>query len=651
MVAIVENSKAYEDLFKGQNIKDTFDSRFPSYENIVNGFLDPSNKEFSLKQDKLNGDQTGDIRDASRILLKDLITNRLDGNPINFPSFLLDGFSNVINSSSVSTSLTDNQVFNKVMSAASYDAGNNAIKGVEGVVIGGALLTLSVTVPLIGMIASAIVGLATGIAAAVKNKTEKKKIEEEKTRALLYKTFPPLQVAGSGSDSELVNIMRSVFQLGDWTDVYAPRFKGTWKGLEREGGFAFAPGSIATDSDNFAGDVDEKFEPSGGFGIIPGTDIVTSVIQVNLPHDPEDPYSSEFQKYMTKSGPNKVYGPDPRTLKGAWSRITDVGIYYPSTGKIAAYWWEIALQEGNWYKFRIDSNRLLKEWKNYCDGGVDFIRNKCYKWNRGSPNKDYENYFGSAIYYAIGAYAGRVNGGTSLHPQYQNISKPLGYTREEMTQPNLYKQGNALNSSRSGAFLPLESIVDSKGKVISDWWCDSCLGTIFDRGYNIKQKLEDLKHRQKWDLYATLACAYCSESDAAFTNDSKLLDLLRTRRSVLLTHKDRLLVNINDVLNNEPGVNGGNWKDQLLKAGVPKTPPVSSKFGKFNMKMSGGSIPPDLKPPSKFPTIDSGPLNPWDPNFKPKRVGRKDSSNSSNSNSSEIVLLAGLGIGGYLLLR
>lgn len=649
MVAVTENSKLYQDLFKGQNIENTFDSRFPSYENIVNGFLDPSNKEFSLTQDKLNGDQTGDIRDASRILLKDLITNRLDGNPINFPSFLLDGFSNVIQSSSVSTNLTNNQVLNKVMSAASYDVNNNAIKGVEGVVIGGALLTLSVTVPLLGMIASAIVGLAAGISSAVSNRKEKKKIEDEKTRALLYKTFPPLQVAGSGADSELVNIMRSVFQLGDWTDVYAPRFKGEWRGLERKGGFAFAPGTYSKDSDNFAGDVDEKFDPSGGFGIIPGTDIVTSVVQVNLPHDPEDPYSSEFQKYMTKSGPNNAYGPDPRTLKGAWSRVTDVGIYYPSTGKIASYWWEIALQEGNWYKFRIDTLRLHKEWKDYCDGGIDFIRNKCYKWSQGSPNKDYENYFGSAIYYAIGAWSGRVNGGTTLHPKYENIKKPLGYTRDEMTTSNLYKQGEAINSSKSGAFLPLSNITDKNGKFISDWWCDSCLGTIYDRGYNIKAKLEDLKHRQIWDLYSTLACAYCSENDAAF-NDLKLLDLLRKRRSILLTHKDRLLININDVLNNEPGVNGGNWKDQLLKSGVPKTPPVQSKFGKNNIKMSSGNnIPPDLKPPSKYPVIDSGPLNPWDPNYKPTRVGRKDSSSSSSSGG--IVLLAGIGIGGYLLLR
>lgn len=655
MVALIENSKKYKELFGNLSdpVPTTFKSAFPTYENIVNGFLDPANEAFSLKKDRLNGDQTIDIRNSSRILLKSLITDTLDGTNSNFPSYLLDGFTNIINSATVKTSLTDNQVLNKVMSATGYNAGSNSIKGTAGVVIGGALLTLSVTVPLLGAIASAIVGLALGISNLVLKNQEKKNIENEETRAELYKTFPPLQVAGSGGDEMLILEMNTIFQSTDWTNIWSPRFKGKeWRGLERQGGFAFAPGDVEGENDEFAGDVNEKFVPSGGFGIIPGTDIVTSVIQVNLPHDPEDPYSTTFQNYMTKSGPNKVYGPDPRILKNAWSRITDVGIYYPSTGKLGSYWWEIALQKGNWYKFRIDPIRLHNEWKEYCESGLRFIRQKCYKWTQGNLNSDYEDYFGSAIYYAIGAWAGRVNGGSSLHPTYEKFAKPIGYVRNEMIAENLYSKGTNINSKYSGAFLPLSAITDQKGNFYSDWWCDSCLGSIYDRGYDIQNKLIDLSNRQVWDLYKTLACAYCSAEDAAFKANPKLLNLLWTRRKILLTHKDRFQVNINDVLVSERGFqdlkNPDSWKQQLIDSGVPKIPVKVSKHSKTIS--SGLDAPSDLKPPSAFPSIDNGPINPWDPNYKPNRVPRP-TSKSSDNNGNGILLLAGVGLGGFLLMN
>lgn len=654
MVAITKNSELYDKLFKNVSLPDTFESRFPTYQEIADGFLDPSAKNIRLQRDRLNGDQTGDISNASKLLVKDLAVTLGSSAPINFPSMLIDGLFNVIQSSDVDIKLTDLDVTNKIMTNVSSPEFNK-IGGVPGLVIGAGLLTLSVTVPLVGMIASAIVGIATGIAKAIKTKGEKLEASKDADRALLYKTFAPLQVGGSESDSALVQEMRGLFRTNDWTDIYSPRFKGDWKGIERVGGFAFAPGSSTKDSSGFAADVDEKFDPTGGFGVIPGTDIVTSVIQVSLSHDPADgPASDAFQRYMTKSGPNNAYGPDPRTFKNAWSLVQDVGTYYPSTGRLAAAWWTIALKEGNWYKFRIDATRLHKEWANYCESGLNFIRQKCYKWTNGDLNSDYEAYFGSAIYYAIGAWAGRVNGGTTMHPNYEKLAKPIGYTRNELTKKNLYRHGLGVNSSNSGAFLPLAAITDQKGNFYgNNWWCDSCLGSIYDRGYEIKAKLNDLRNRQEWDLYKTLSSAYCSQFDAAFVGDEniKLLNLLLSQRKILLTHSDRKKIIIDDVLVDEPGLQGiknsQSWRQQLLDAGVPLVQPKNSNVSKFDLKISfGTNAPPDLNPPGEV-NIDGGPANPWDPNFKIKRKGR---STTKKSSSAAPILLAGAGVVGYYFL-
>ena len=640
MVAISENSKLYNDIFKGENVPDTFKSEFPEWGDLCNGFLDPSYAAMRLSKDRINGDQAKDLRDSSRVLLKDLTRDLGDSSVVNFPSMLIDGLFNVVKSRSVGTQVSDSDILNKIVSVPA--ANTSGIGGAAGLVIGGALLTLSVTVPLLGTIASAIVGIAAGIAKAVKTNGEKKDINAAGVRAALYKTFPPMQTAGSETDSAIVQTMGSIFRTNDWTDIYAPRFKGDWVGTPRVGGFAFAPGSIEKDSDEFEADVNEKFIPSGGFGVIPGTNFVTSVIQVSLSTNPEDPYSGPFQDYMKNQGTNKPRK-DPRTLSDAWSRVKDVGLYYPTTGKVGAMWWEIALQEGNWYKFRIDSKRLHEEWKNYCEGGLYFIRSKCYKWAAGNLNSDYEDYFGTGIFYGIGAFSGNVSGGTSMHPKYQIFDKPFGNIREQLVYPNLYRRGSEINSSKSGGFLPLSAITDKNGKYISDWWCDSCMGTIYDRGYDIKGKLDDLKKRQEWDLYSSLASAYCSQFDAAFENDTKLKNLLLSRRKLLLTHEDRKFININDVLNDEPGLTTDNWKQELLNSGVPKTPIIVPK--NKGMKLSAGNLPPGLKPPEK-PEIDPGPVNPWDPKFV---IGGRKPGNQSSGSGNGLILLGGLGLAAYLM--
>lgn len=649
MVAISKNSELYDKIFKGENVPDSFQSKFPNYEELTNGFLDPSACLIRMSNKRLNGDQTSDLRESSRVITKDLIRNLGETDTsINFPSILIDGVFNVVKSENVSETLSDYDVLNSIV--AVKKANTSGIGGVPGLVIGGALLTLSVTVPLLGTIASAIVGIATGIAKAIKTSNEKKELKDAGVRAALYKTFPPLQTAGSATDTAMVNAISPFLKTNDWTCIYAPRFKGDWVGLPRAGGYAFAPGSIEKDVDEFESDVSEKFVPTGAIGVIPGTNIVTSVIQVSLSTDPEDPYSGPFQSYMTKSGANNKYGPDPRTLDGAWSRVNDVGLYYPTTGQVGSMWWQIALQEGNWYKFRIDSIRLHKEWKEYCEGGLAYIRNKCYKWIPGNLNSDYENYFGSGIFYGIGAWSGNVTGGTSMHPSYQTWARPFGYTRQDLVTANLYKQGDKINSSKSGGFLPLTAVTDKNGKFISDWWCDSCMGTIYDRGYDIKSKLDDLRKRQEWDLYSSLASAYCSINDSAFVADDKLTDLLLSRRKLLLEHPDRKLININDVLEDEPGLQGiknsDSWKQQLLDSGVPAKyiKPIIKGPGK---KLSlGNNVPPGLKPPGA-PEVDPGPANPWGNSNKKKSSSGKNSS----SGIGNIALLGGFGGLAYLMMK
>ena len=114
-------------------------------------------------------------------------------------------------------------------------------------------------------------------------------------------------------------------------------------------------------------------------------------------------------------------------------------------------------------------------------------------------------------------------------------------------------------------------------------------------------------------------------------------------------HPDRKRININDVLNSEPGIAGiknqDNWKQQLIDSGVPKIFIPQ----KTDLKVSNDKdIPADLKPPEKNPAIDPGPLNPWDPNFKIKRIGRDD---SKSNDSKKLMLLGGLGAAAYFMTR
>ena len=156
-------------------------------------------------------------------------------------------------------------------------------------------------------------------------------------------------------------------------------------------------------------------------------------------------------------------------------------------------------------------------------------------------------------------------------------------------------------------------------------------------------------------MYKSLSSAYCSQFDAAFQTDPKLLELLLSLRKLLLSHSDRKKINLADVLDEEPGLQGvknsHSWKQQLIDSGVPLTPfKSSSKFNQFDMKVNFGSnAPPDLNPPGEV-EIDPGPVNPYDPKFKPKRKGRSKPSKASSS-SSLPILLAGAGVGYYFLTR
>ncbi len=130
-----------------------------------------------------------------------------------------------------------------------------------------------------------------------------------------------------------------------------------------------------------------------------------------------------------------------------------------------------------------------------------------------------------------------------------------------------------------------------------------------------------------------------------------LLNLLLSQRKILLTHSDRKKIIMDDVLEDEPGLQGiknsQSWRQQLLDAGVPLVQPKSSKIGNFDLKISfGTNAPPDLNPPGEV-NIDGGPANPWDPNFKIKRKGR---STTKKSSSAAPILLAGAGVVGYYFL-
>lgn len=617
MTALRPGTPLYDAVFAGVSLPSSFVAQGPTYETIKNGFLDISNEKLFSEPGVTNAAQSKDIRTGMQLVVKTLSVDFKDGKFINFPSSLIPAARSVLASSEIAPSIDDLGVARIFDAAVKGDA-----VGVAGAVIATGMAAAGIAVPVVGFIGALIVGMTTGLRAIFQAKAAGLAEEIREHRALLYRSFPPLQEADAALDGKLVDvIMLPQLRERDWTRIYRPRFQSEdWVGIEREGGFAFAPGTRTASTEKFGGK--EAFAPSAepaifdaghtevGLGCIPGTTEVTAVVQVSLENDPNGLDNAAWLSFLKG-------GPDPRSISQGvpgWTRVHDTGMYYPATGRLAGAMWSLALAPGSPYKYRLDAVKLHDRWRRWAEGGLRYIREVCYPWwpsvadgnGRIAVGKDtnFEGFYGTGIFYSVGAWAGLVDKkkSTTQHLVYKTLEKPKGIAGPELVRSlNAYGAvGSPISSTYSGAFLP---ILDPAR------WPDQCMGTIYDRATNIKATLDQLQAAQRWDLQHTLVSASVSVRDAAFMGDPKLMDLLLKLRAKLLTSEDRFAIDINDVAPDEPGLGGmkhpDSWRKQLIASGVPMNP---SRVAHGLTRLA----PPGGRPPPK-PPFHGGPPNPWDP--------------------------------------
>jgi len=590
------------------NQYERFESEFPSHQELQNAWLDPSIGA-ALGLDRFETSaarQARDIHNGSRLLLFDLATDF--GTEItrfnNYPTELLGGLKSVIDATPIGTALTELDVAD-IFDAASK---GNVGKVAATVTLGVGLAAVGTAIPVVGQIGAALAALVTGIVKIIKSQKAKQDKNDAAVREAMYRSFPPLQTADSVTDSGLVqNQVRTILQTQDWTPLFMPRFKGEWVGIERDRGFAFAQGKVESWSDEFAGDKGEAFVPSGGVGLIPGTTILTSVIQVNL-----DPRGAAFRAFL--GGGDDPRGPSSHTnpTSGA-NYVIDTGSFYPATARFAGLAWEWATKPGSPYLYRLDCARMHEAWLAYCEAGIDYLRERVFPWwsknlkgDGTIQSRNLEGFFGSAVYYGVGSWACQVLGGTTLHPIYTKFDRPYGQHREHMKSHNLFR-----NSGYSGAFLP---ILDEPTKGF-----ENCLGTIYYRNPAIRDTLNALQNRQRHNLRYSLVAAYVRRTDTAFAGDPALQTLLDDVRDQLLKSEARMAINMLDVPEDERH-RGKDWRSQLLASGVPKFP---SKFG-VKARLSAGDGKPEEPEPDVPPLRVANPVPPAWEDDRPVRVGRED---------------------------
>lgn len=582
MARLIPGTERYAEVFGAVQEVASFTSELPEYYAITQAWADPSIR-LDLGLDRADGMFSKIARDVQAGGRRMVWAMSVPG-AANMPLALFSGVRELIFSQPIVQQLPVQQV------TQIFDPKNRppGVPGVAGVLIGAALAAAGMAVPIVGQIAGALVAFGTALHSAINKNKIAKDLNDEKVRQELYKSFPPLQVADSATDSQIVRRIHALVETGDITDIFMPRFKGEWVGIERAKGFAFAPGETQKASDVF-GEDQQQFVAAGGIGLIPGTGIVTSVIQVSL-----DPQSQEFKIFMGASHP------DPRTSHGGHERVIDTGTFYKATSDQATLVWSMATEDrglqGNPMLYRMDVRRMADAWQQYFEGGLEYIKRVAFPWwgsvvaGDGSidKNANLEGFFAPAVFYGVGVWAGLISGGTTLHPIWEVYAPPSGYYRDGMKRKKLYPL-----SELAGAFLPIMDIPKPGFQ--------QSMGTQWDRGPNVKAVCEGLRAQQDHDLAETLIAMYVRRTDAAFAKDPGFGKKLDDRRRALLTAKGEEAVRLRtrivwpDIPEDEQ-LDGLALRDAALKAGVPQVPTMQSAAG-----LNRGTRPrpklPDFQPP------------------------------------------------------
>ncbi|MEZ4448166.1 MAG: hypothetical protein R3B09_01720 [Nannocystaceae bacterium] len=563
-------SQPYERLFGFRDfVNDQFTTRLPPHHLLVDALADPSKSIEAI--DLIIGDERPegllysaglqDLTLGSQILMHARVAASRIGGTLSIPgngmlTALTDGLEGVMQRIKIPTRMSDADVM-RFLADTTFAIGMRALGAIGPV----------------GKIAAAIIGFARGIFQFVRDRKQAEKVAKEHRQAWAYARLPPLQEPDSNVDAWYVeSVLKPKMEGGSWTAIFAPRFDSDdWVGIARNGGHALAPGGKTVGVDDFGAQRD-VFKPSGGIGLIPGLDQITSVIQVSLPE----------QELAGWKGGKWPIRPE---------MIQDVGKFFVNTGRLAAMAWSWATEvDASPDLFKIDLVDLHHRWRRYCDAGRRFLMDNATDWatNHGAGrvlSGNLEYVYGSAIGCAIGAWRcmPQGNGYRQLTPGLRGDAiMGYGYGRESigcvMDPPSMLAMANG----------------------------ESCFQTLYELW--IKGVLDRAAERQRYFLWHSLVAAYVRADFDAF-KDPWLKNQLMKARKAMLQHPDRKLVQLVDVAEDEPGVGGSGktWKQELIASGVKSTP----SFVFSNQRVTGGPQPgtlaPDKPPVPKVP-VYRGPM-------------------------------------------
>lgn len=535
-----------------------------------------------------------------------------------------------------------------------------------------------------GKIAAAVLGFAQSLRSIIKAQKEAEKLQEKVDQAVAYMQLPPLMQATSETDNWYCGtVVRAIMATGDWTPLFSPRFdneqdgsSGDWFGAMRHGGMAFAPGEWREPT-NSEYSVDEmgqplgkfisaKYRGLGGVGLIPGTNRITSVIQVSLSKDAP---SVKTWRDPHAGGAYPVYA----------TMVQDVGDWYMTSARTATSAWNWAMKDGAPSLYKIDTHFLHERWRRYCQSGLRFIRERV-TWELTQKGNPLMFMYGAAIACSIGAWSCELAGGTTANPLRSPLDLSPGvmgahprtsaFGIQSLLGPEMSEHHHfgGLSETFGCVMQPSAVPITPQGYLFAGtdrppWndpaWDDACLSDMYSAF--IRFVLDDVRKRQLYFIKATPVCAYVRENWAAFRQfgdrdeeiaDQDLYDWLITARKALLQHPIRTTVNLKDVPENEPpvpGFPGATYKEQLIESGVPPTPQITQlSAGDF---MPAGDAPPPPVDPGGVPWEDEPAfaklafVAPGGGNGAPKK--RK-----SGMTTGQKAAVAAAGVGGaYLIYR
>jgi hypothetical protein len=564
-------SSRYKELFGARDfLTQPFVSRLPPHRLLVEALADPSKSIAAIDALLADANPNGilhsaglqDLHLGTQVLMHARVAASRVGGQLVLPgnglsSTLADGLVDVMKSFKIPARASDADV-QAFLIEASFAVGMKALGAIGP----------------IGKIAAAVIGFARSIVQIIKQRREIREDDAKRREALAYARLPPLQEPDTQVDAWYVDqVLRPLMEGPSWTPIFSPRFDADeWVGVERNGGFAFAPGTHALGEDEF-GRSNKVFSASGGVGFVPGLDQIASVVQVAQERD---------RLYAWNGGPWPIHPED----------VTDVGKFFVNTGRLAAIAWAWATEvDGSPDLYKVHIAALHEKWKRYCDGGRRYLEDNAKDWRenlgkgRVLNSNDRQYLAGSAIGCAIGAWRclPKDNG-------YSLLS--AGVRGEELRGPAFGRQvlGCIMDPPAMDAYASGQA----------------CFTTIYEE--RIQKVLDEALRRQRYFLRHSLVSAYVRADFDAF-RDVKIRDALISARKILLEHPDRMLVELADVADDEPGVPTGDgklWKAQLRARGVKEKHPLMAGASRLADRPPGTLVPPSAPPP-KVPLYE-GPL-------------------------------------------